>query len=236
LTSILQDAQANGWIDHTPHFTTVIKYFNQPEITNFLLTLIEETSKELALIEKSFSIDATGFTSTMYKSWSGIRYEEPGRKRQFKKVHIMIGNKTQIITAIKVTHGHAADTKQFPNLLKSTANNFRVQKVCADKAYLSIKNYELSSKEGAIPYIPFKEISTRKHGKPRIWKTMYREFKEYPEHYNKAYHERSQVESTFSSIKRKFGERLFTRNNKAQENEILAKALAHNICTVAKIL
>ena len=235
LTSILKDAETNGWIEKTPHFTTIIKYFNHPDITKQLLNLIEQTSKELSLIERSFSIDATGFTSTMYESWCGIRYEEPGRRRLFKKVHVMCGNKTQIITAVKITDGHAADTKQFYHLLHKTKRNFKIQKVCADKAYLSVKNYQTASKAGAIPYIPFKEDSTRKHGKPAIWKTMYREFKEWPEHYAKAYHERSQIESCFSSIKRKFGERLFTKNDTAQENEILTKVLAHNICILTKV-
>jgi hypothetical protein len=40
------------------------------------------------------------------------------------------------------------------------------------------------------------------------------------------------VETTFSMIKAKFGERLRSRTETAQVNEALAKVLAHNLCVV----
>lgn len=46
------------------------------------------------------------------------------------------------------------------------------------------------------------------------------------------YHKRSNVETTFSMIKRKFGERLRTKTETAQKNELLCKILCHNICVV----
>ena len=46
------------------------------------------------------------------------------------------------------------------------------------------------------------------------------------------YHKRSNVETTFSMIKRKFGERLRSKTPTAQANEVLCKILAHNLCCV----
>jgi transposase len=46
------------------------------------------------------------------------------------------------------------------------------------------------------------------------------------------YHLRSNVEATFSMIKRKFGERLRSKTHTAQTNEVLCKILAHNLCCV----
>ncbi len=43
------------------------------------------------------------------------------------------------------------------------------------------------------------------------------------------YHRRSNVESTFSAIKRKFGPALRSKHFSSQVNELLAKVLAHNI-------
>jgi transposase len=43
------------------------------------------------------------------------------------------------------------------------------------------------------------------------------------------YHKRSNVESTFSAIKRKFGGAVRSKNWTAQVNEILCKALCHNL-------
>ncbi len=44
------------------------------------------------------------------------------------------------------------------------------------------------------------------------------------------YHKRSNVESTFSMIKAKFGDSLRSKTETAQVNEALCKILCHNIC------
>lgn len=44
------------------------------------------------------------------------------------------------------------------------------------------------------------------------------------------YHKRSNVESTFSMIKAKFGDSLRSKTETAQVNEALCKVPAHNIC------
>ncbi|HEX7771662.1 MAG TPA: transposase, partial [Pyrinomonadaceae bacterium] len=46
------------------------------------------------------------------------------------------------------------------------------------------------------------------------------------------YHRRSNVETTFSTIKAKFGERLRSKTETAQINEALCKVLCHNLCVV----
>ena len=46
------------------------------------------------------------------------------------------------------------------------------------------------------------------------------------------YHKRSNVESVFQMIRSKFGEKLRSKNEPAQINEALTKALAHNLCVV----
>ncbi len=48
--------------------------------------------------------------------------------------------------------------------------------------------------------------------------------------FGKHYHKRSNVETTFSMIKLKFGERLRSKSMTAQTNEVLCKVLCHNIC------
>jgi transposase len=46
------------------------------------------------------------------------------------------------------------------------------------------------------------------------------------------YHRRSNVETTFSMIKAKFGGALRSKTRTAQINEALCKILAHNICVL----
>lgn len=44
------------------------------------------------------------------------------------------------------------------------------------------------------------------------------------------YHKRSNVETVFSMIKAKFGEKLRSKTDVSQVNEALCKVLCHNIC------
>jgi len=46
------------------------------------------------------------------------------------------------------------------------------------------------------------------------------------------YHKRSNAESVFSMMKRKFDNHLFSKSEVGQINEILCLALAHNICVL----
>ena len=46
------------------------------------------------------------------------------------------------------------------------------------------------------------------------------------------YHKRSNVETTFSMIKAKFGDCLRSKTAVSQTNEVLCKVLCHNLCCV----
>jgi transposase len=46
------------------------------------------------------------------------------------------------------------------------------------------------------------------------------------------YHKRSNVEATFSAIKRKLGDSLRSKTDVAMKNESLCKLLAHNVMVV----
>jgi transposase len=68
--------------------------------------------------------------------------------------------------------------------------------------------------------------------KMMLWRVLFRFFKENKEEFYKHYHLRSNVESVFSMIKRKFGGFVRARSDLGRENEILCKALCHNICVL----
>lgn len=128
---------------------------------------------------------------------------------------------------------HAGDSPYFKPLVETTAQNFVMNQVSADKAYLSDSNLRLAVDNSAMPYIPFKANSTanrREHS--ALWKQMYHFFMYNQEAFERNYHKRSNVETTFSMIKSKFGERLRSKTLTAQTNEVLCKVLAHNLCCV----
>jgi transposase len=105
--------------------------------------------------------------------------------------------------------------------------------VCADKAYSSSKNMQLVLVKNAQPYIAFRSNANAKDKRQSsTWKRMFHWYQYNQEWFMQHYHRRSNVETTFSMIKRKFGERIRSKTITAQTNEVLCKVLAHNLCCV----
>jgi len=63
-----------------------------------------------------------------------------------------------------------------------------------------------------------------------VWAKMYQYCKEKPQDFFEHYHKRSNVETTFSMIKQKFGKDVMSRNFTSQTNEVLLKIFCHNLC------
>lgn len=109
---------------------------------------------------------------------------------------------------------------------------FDVNRVTADKGYLSRKNYDLRTTHNIEVFIPFKSNTTGKQRGSKAWFDAYYFFKTNEDEFMKRYHERSNVESTFGAIKRKFGDSLKSKNYTAQVNELYCKIIAYNITMV----
>lgn len=103
--------------------------------------------------------------------------------------------------------------------------------VSADKAYLAVDNLRRVLLKGAIPYIPFK-VNSVPGKNTTLWNRMLHFYLYHQEEFNAHYHKRSNVETTFSMIKAKFGERLRSKSETGQVNEALCKVLCHNLCCV----
>jgi transposase len=190
--------------------------------------LITRSALPLKEVERHFPIDATGFSTITFERWLDVKHDIM-KIRSFKKAHIQCGAKTNVITAIHVDEGYSSDSKIMPQLVKRTAENFIMEEVSADKAYSSRKNLQIIFDHGAIPYIPFRKNARAKAKGCAIWNAMFNYFKYGPDDYYNHYHLRSNIETTFSMIKKKLGTSLRTKNDIAQVNEILCKALCHNI-------
>ena len=150
------------------------------------------------------------------------------------KIHLICGVKTNIVTAITVTDGKESDFPQFPELVRKTAEHFRIKEICADKGYSSRKNIDIAFEVGAIPYIDFKSNVTGNARGSLNWSKMFHYFQLHKEEFMQRYHQRSNVEGTFSMLKRKFSTKLMTKNEIAQVNEALAMVLCHNICVIIR--
>src|SRR3989338_8458190 len=113
--------------------------------------------------------------------------------------------------------------------MTTTQGGFIMNEVSADKAYSSRDNYAAVRDVGGQAYIPFKNNATGKQKGSPLWRKMFLYFQLNQEEFYEHYHKRSNVETTFSAVKKKFGETLKSKNPKAQENELLCKLIAYNI-------
>ena len=80
-----------------------------------------------------------------------------------------------------------------------------------------------------MAYIPFRKDATGKAGGSILWKKAFHYFQFHHDEFEEHYHKRSNVESTFAAIKKKFGEAIKSRKRTAQINEMLCKIIAYNI-------
>jgi transposase len=232
--SDLREAQKRGYISKTPHFNSISNYLELESMTPYLLQLISESSMPLKAIETDFAADSSGFATGQFSRWFDAKYGEPMKQHEWIKVHLMCGVKTNIVTSVEVSGARANDTTFLKPLLETTTRNgFQVKEVSADKGYDSFNNRCLVLVKGAIPYIPFREGEKNKpnpSGKSELWKRMYHFYKFKEAEFKEHYHKRSNVETVFSMIKAKFGERLRSKTKTAQINEVLCKVLCHNLC------
>ena len=104
----------------------------------------------------------------------------------------------------------------------------------ADKAYPSTANYEAVDRIGATLYAPFRAGTTGGIG--GLFGKAFHYFNLHREEFLEHYHRRSMVESTFSMVKRKFGDSVKAKTDTAMRNEVLAKFVCHNICCVVSAI
>lgn len=229
-TTDIRECEAKGFVDHAPHYNSIFRYLEQPTLTPLLKTLVEESALPLKAIESSFAVDGTGFATSVYSRWFDHKYGREMKQQQWVKAHAMIGVKTNIVTSIEVTEGNANDCPEFAGLVTRTANRFNVAEVSADKAYLSGDNLATVEAVGAVPYIPFKSNSQGEG--PEAWRRMWHFFNYRRDEFLAHYHQRSNVESAFSMMKRKFGASVRSKLPTAQFNEVLCKVLCHNLAVL----
>jgi transposase len=226
----LEEAHRRGHIDQAPHFNSVLNCLDNPGVTPLLFDLIRQSALPLREVDTEFAVDSSGFMTSRYVRWYDQKYGSVKQAHEWVKVHIITGVKTNIIAAVEILDKRANDCPQLPALVKAAAKGFRVLEVSADKAYLDRDNFDAVAEVGGTLYAAFKSNSTG--GVGGLFEKMFHLFCLNREDYLRHYHKRSNVESTFSMVKRKFGDSLRSKTDTAMVNEALAKLLAHNLVVV----
>lgn len=231
-SSDMREYADGGHLSRAPHFNSILNYFDRPDLTPLLTSLVEESASPFVCVETNLAVDSTGFGTATYRRWYDAKYGKEMKESKWVKAHAMVGTTTNVITSVRVTDGNTNDCPELAPLLTATARRFNVVELSADKAYLSHANLAAIDAAGAAPYIPFKVNSLQGTG-PKAWRQMYAMFLYQQDEWAAHYHKRSNVESTFSAIKRKFGGAVRSKNFAAQVNEVLCKCLVHNLSMLA---
>ena len=223
----IRECKSKGLVKQAPSYNSLFEYVQEPKLRPLFQVLVEESAAPLKAIETTFAGDSTGFSTNTYTRYLDIKYGEK-KVQRFVKAHAMTGTVTNIITAVEATDGHVGDSPMLAPIVERTkANGFDVREVSLDKAYLSHDNLALIEKLGGAPYVPFK-VNSGSTGSA-AWERMWHYFSLNKEDFLAHYHKRSNVESTFSSVKRKFGGSVRSKLLDAQLNEVLLKCLCHNL-------
>jgi Transposase DDE domain/SWIM zinc finger len=227
-SSDLLDAYEKGYLSRQVPGLKIVTFFEDPYFTPILKELVAFSASPLRSVETSFAIDSSGFGSTRFEKWYDQKYGITRTRAVWVKAHIASGTKTNVVTAVRILEQHSADSPQFVPLVKETRKFFEISEVSADKAYGSLENFETVAAMGGQAFIAFKSNATGAKG--GMLEKAFHYFKANEEEYMAKYHKRSNVESTFSAIKRKFGDYVMNKTDTAMANEVLCKCLCHNLC------
>lgn len=238
--SDLREFAARGLIDKAPHFNSVLNALENPDVTRILKRMIEESAAPLAALETDFAADSSGFTPTTYARWFDAKYGREMTKHLWLKAHINVGTRTNVVTAVEVTDYNVHDCPVLPDLLETTSKRFRMERVSADKGYLSDANVATIAAYGAQPFIPPKSntrfgiVPDASRRRSDVWHKMFHFYQFNRDEFLRHYHRRSNVETAFHMIKAKFGTKVRSKTAIAQTNEVLCKILCHNLCVLVQ--
>jgi len=227
----LKEAHGSGYLSHLMNSVSVCSFLENDRLTPILEDLIVQSSLPLRLFETNFAPDSSGFSTSRFVRWHDAKYGCERSSHDWVKAHAICGVRTNIVTAVEIGARDAADSPFFKPLVEKTAQNFTIQEVPADKAYLSHDNLALVDDLGGTAFVPYK-VNSQAGEAGSLWEKMYFYYQFRRDEFLKHYHQRSNIESTFSMVKAKFRDHVRSKTDVAMKNEVLCKFLCHNICVL----
>ena len=168
--------------------------------------------------------DATGFSLNQYGVWSHAKYGTQSKK-EFVKLHI-IATITGTILSFVVTSSSCHDSTTFCEMfekLPDGASNI----VALDAGYDSNEIYDAIAAANRVPVIKPRKNGIARGNSPRS--KCIRWYKERPDDFMEAYGKRNNVESLFSSMKKRMGTGVCSKLFSTQTFELFCRILCHNM-------
>ena len=156
------------------------------------------------------------------------------KKKGYLKIHIAVDIKTKKILSMKVTDEHVHDSKALPelvnNIIKSD-NMTTIGKLFADGAYDGNDIFRYLSDNGILPCIKVRKNARVRWKKGNILRNLSvisqkKDLQRWKD--SVSYGKRWIVETVFSSIKRMFGEYVYSVRLKNMIQEMMLKASLYN--------
>lgn len=228
-TTDIRECEDKGLVAKAPSYNSLFRYLERADLAPLLKTLVHESAAPLRAVETAFATDSTGFATNTYARWYDEKFGGEKKCQRWIKLHAQVGTATHVIASVEATESNVGDAVMLaPLLASSVERGFNVKELSADKAYLSNEILTAVEAAGGVPYIPFKSNS-RATGKSDAWRRLWHMVEASNDQFLAHYHKRSNVESTFSAVKRKFGASVRAKTFPAQVNEVLLKCLAYNL-------
>ncbi|MHB1425385.1 MAG: transposase [Gemmataceae bacterium] len=226
-TTDLREAKERGYVSQAIHHSTIADFLGDTATTQILTNLIETSALPFNAIETEFAVDSSGFSASKFDRWYSVKHLRVKSEQRWVKAHAMTGTSTHVITSAVIDKQDSGDPPHFAPLVKKTAQQFTINQVSGDKAYTNADSFQVTKDCGGTAYLAFKVNTSGSIG--GIFERMYHLFCLNKEDYLHHYHRRSNIESTFSAVKRLFGDSVRSKNETAMRNEVLGKFLAYNI-------
>ena len=171
-------------------------------------------------------VDASGIRILGRSVWYSIRAKKPISRRECDKVHLAICSDTMLVLNWFITKWRRNDSPFFKKLLKP----FRILgRVLADAGYLSRENYQHVADKNGSAFIPFKKNSTAKPKNSPAWKFAFRLWKLLPRVFKGIYNQRSKIECVFSVLKKRWGDKLYSKKAYIRRREMAFRFIAYNL-------
>ncbi len=176
------------------------------------------------------AIDSTGIKVTNRGQWMGDKWKV--RKKGYLKIHIAVNVKSKKILSIKVTDEHVHDSKVLPELVENIIkSNKIIGKIFADGAYEGNDIFRYLGDNGILPCIKVRKNARVGWKKGNILRNLSllsqkNDLQKWKD--SVSYGKRWIVETVFSSIKRMFGEYVYSVRLKNMIQEMMLKVSLYN--------
>lgn len=232
LHSLLREMEEKGYLSQVPSPNALCTYYSEELLIPVVEQLVGRSSFPLRLIDRQFAIDSTRILCSGYRIITDWKTGDKKEVHDWVRLHLICGVYTKVIPAASVSNSFGDEKKYLEPLVRSTLDlGFKMEGLAGDKNYSSKKNLRLLTELGITPYLTFKKNSVKsRKEEDATWNDALQKYRSKEDEVMRHYRNRSLVETTNSSLKRKFDGSIMNHKRIAQFNETLFKIVCHNIC------